>query len=115
MIPDLFAKDEKKPTVVRVTSKAYRRVALYDPGEYTATLTYYGGKNTTASWVVRDLSKVAKAKNVVFFIGDGMTANMITAARLIGHKSINGKYQTTMQMDKFPVLGHQMVRISNHS
>jgi hypothetical protein len=39
-----------------------------------------------------------------------MTTNMITAARLIGHKSINGKYQTRMQMDKFPVLGHQMVR-----
>jgi alkaline phosphatase len=37
-----------------------------------------------------------------------MTTNMITAARLIGHKSINGKYQTTMQLDKFPVLGHQM-------
>jgi alkaline phosphatase len=37
-----------------------------------------------------------------------MTTNMITAARLIGHKSINGKYQTTMAMDKFPVLGHQM-------
>lgn len=42
-------------------------------------------------------------------LGDGMTTNMITAARLIGHKSINGKYQTKMQMDKFPVLGHQMV------
>lgn len=39
-----------------------------------------------------------------------MTTNMITAARLIAHKSINGKYQTKMQMDKFPVLGHQMVR-----
>jgi alkaline phosphatase len=37
-----------------------------------------------------------------------MTTNMITAARLIGHKSINGRYQTKMQMDKFPVLGHQM-------
>lgn len=30
------------------------------------------------------------------------------AARLIGHKSINGKYQSKMAMDKFPVLGHQM-------
>jgi len=37
-----------------------------------------------------------------------MTTNMITAARLLGHKSINGRYQTTMQLDKFPVLGHQM-------
>lgn len=34
--------------------------------------------------------------------------DMITAARLIGHKSINGKYQSKMQMDKFPVVGHQM-------
>jgi alkaline phosphatase len=33
---------------------------------------------------------------------------MFTAARLIGHKQINGKYQSTMAMDKFPVVGHQM-------
>lgn len=33
---------------------------------------------------------------------------MITAARLLAHHSVNGKYKTTMQMDKFPVLGHQM-------
>lgn len=38
-----------------------------------------------------------------------MTTNMITAARLLGHTSINGKYQSTLQLDKFPVLGHQMV------
>lgn len=37
-----------------------------------------------------------------------MTTNMITAARLLGHKSINGRYQSRMQLDKFPVLGHQM-------
>lgn len=34
--------------------------------------------------------------------------DIFLAARLIGHQSINGKYQTTMAMDKFPVLGHQM-------
>lgn len=33
---------------------------------------------------------------------------MITAARLIAHRSVNGKYMSKMQMDKFPVLGHQM-------
>ena len=37
-----------------------------------------------------------------------MTTNMITAARLIAHKTVNGRYQSKMQMDKFPVLGHQM-------
>lgn len=105
---DLFAQDSKKASVVNVASKAYRRIALYEPGEYTATLTYYNGTKTVANWVVRDLAQVKKAKNVILFIGDGMTTNMITAARLIGHKSINGKYQTKMAMDTFPVLGHQM-------
>ncbi|ROT39271.1 hypothetical protein SODALDRAFT_359149 [Sodiomyces alkalinus F11] len=31
----------------------------------------------------------------------------ITAARLIGHRSINGKYQTKLKLDEFPVIGHQ--------
>lgn len=104
---DLFAEDAGTPVIVNVASKAYRRVALYEPGEYEAVLSY-NGTNTTAYWLVRDLSEVRKTKNVLLFIGDGMTTNMITAARLIGHKQINGRYQTTMQLDKFPVLGHQM-------
>ena len=37
-----------------------------------------------------------------------MTTNMITAARLIAHKSVNGRYQSRLRMDKFPVLGHSM-------
>ena len=105
---DLFARDADTPSVVEVAAKAYRRVYLSTPGIYNATLTYYGGETTVATWEVKDLETERKAKNVLFFIGDGMTTNMITAARLIGHKSINGKYQTKMAMDKFPVLGHQM-------
>jgi hypothetical protein len=35
----------------------------------------------------------------------GMTQNMITAARLIAHKSINGKYQSLMQLDQMDNLG----------
>ena len=104
---DLFAEDAYTPVVVNVASKAYRRVALYEAGEYEAVLNY-NGTSTTAYWLVRDLSEVRKTKNVLFFIGDGMTTNMITAARLIAHKSVNGRYMSTMQMDKFPVLGHQM-------
>ena len=105
---DLFAQDANTPSLVNVASKIYRRVALYEPGEYTVTLKYYSGETTTASWVVRPLATKKKAKNVIFFIGDGMTTNMITAARLLAHKTINGKYQSLLQLDKFPVLGHQM-------
>jgi alkaline phosphatase len=105
---DLFAEAADKASVVKVASKAYRKVQLQEAGEYVATLTYNGGSETVASWVVRDLDEVRKAKNVLLFIGDGMTTNMITAARLIGHKTVNGRYQSKMALDKFPVLGHQM-------
>ena len=105
---DLFAQDAKTPSIVNVASKIYRHVALYEPGTYTVVLEYYGGKTTVATWVVRPLAEKKKAKNVIFFIGDGMTTNMITAARLLAHKAVNGKYQSRLELDKFPVLGHQM-------
>jgi alkaline phosphatase len=68
--------------LVKVASKAYRKVALYEPGNYIATLTYASGSVTQANWTVRDTKISQKAKNVIMFIGDGMTTNMITAARL---------------------------------
>jgi len=105
---DLFAQDAGTPVVVNVTSKAYRHVALYNPGNYTATLTYYNGTTTKTNWVVRQPSGKRAAKNVILFIGDGMTQSMITAARLIAHKSINGEYQSLMQLDQMEALGHQM-------
>lgn len=74
---DLFAQDEDKASVVNVASKAYRKLALYEPGKYTVTLHYYDGETTTAEWTVRELAPKKKAKNVIFFIGDGMTTNMV--------------------------------------
>jgi hypothetical protein len=52
-----------------VTSKIYRRVALYEPGDYVAILNYYNGTKTVANWVVRPLKQQKKAKNVILFIG----------------------------------------------
>ena len=66
---DLYAEDADTPSIVNVTSKIYRRVALYEPGEYVATLTYYNGTKTVANWVVRDIQEEKKAKNVILFIG----------------------------------------------
>jgi alkaline phosphatase len=105
---DLFAADAKTPSVVNVTAKAYRKLHFKTPGTYTATLSYNNGSSSKATWTVRDIAKQRKAKNVILFIGDGMTTNMITAARLIAHKSVNGIYQSKMQLDQFPILGHQM-------
>ena len=107
---DLFARDAETPSLVQVAAKAYRKVVLYEPGEYVATLSYYDGSKTEATWLVRDEGQKRKAKNVILFIGDGMTSAMITAARLIAHQTINGKYTSKLQMDKFPVVGHQVCR-----
>lgn len=73
---DLFARDALKPSLVLVAAKAYRRVYITEPGEYTATLKYYDGSETKATWFVRDIEQERKAKNVILFIGDGMTTNM---------------------------------------
>lgn len=105
---DLFAKDAKTPSLVNVAAKAYRKVSFNQSGTYTAVLSYYNGSNTTAQWTVRQASQNAKAKNVLLFIGDGMTTAMISAARLIGHKAINGRFQSLMQMDQMDALGHSM-------
>ncbi|KAL8900285.1 MAG: hypothetical protein Q9192_001157 [Flavoplaca navasiana] len=89
---DYFARDADTPVLVNVASKIYRRVALYEPGDYTATLTYNNGSKTTASWLVRDLVQVKKTKNIVLFIGHSIdsfitdSANSATAL-YSGHKS----------------------------
>lgn len=67
---DLFAEEAGNKTVVNVASKIYRRVALYEPGDYTVTLSYYGGETTLASWTVRPLAQEKRAKNVILFIGE---------------------------------------------
>ncbi|KAL9603093.1 MAG: hypothetical protein Q9179_002336 [Wetmoreana sp. 5 TL-2023] len=101
---DFFARDAKTPSLVNVASKIYRRVALYQPGEYTATLTYNNGQKTTASWLVRDLATAQKTKNIVLFIGVGVARNRGVPKA----NTVNGRYQSKLQMDQFPVLGHQM-------
>ncbi|KAJ6512359.1 alkaline-phosphatase-like protein [Mycena vulgaris] len=105
---DLFAQEAKTPTVVNAAARSFRGLSLSTPGTYKAILKYYDGQQTIAHWFVRETPKKAVAKNVLFFIGDGMTQSMITAARLIAHKSINGVYQSLMQMDQMEALGHQM-------
>lgn len=67
---DLFAQEAGNKTLVNVASRIYRRVALYEPGEYTVTLRYYGGEETVASWTVRPLAEEKRAKNVIIFIGE---------------------------------------------
>lgn len=97
---DLFAEEAGRRTPVNVLARSYRNIQLHQPGTYRARLTYNGGMVTEATWIVKPLSEKACAKNLIFFVGDGMATSMISAARLLAHKTINGKYQTTLKMDE---------------
>ncbi|KAF8987802.1 hypothetical protein BGZ52_002665 [Haplosporangium bisporale] len=100
--------DKNAATPVNVASTAWRQVSIKEPGTYKVTLKYDNGKKTEALWTVDPVPKKRKAKNVILFIGDGMTTAMITAARLISKPHSSGHYLKRMHMDQFPVLGHVM-------
>ncbi|KAF9095652.1 hypothetical protein BGX23_000152 [Mortierella sp. AD031] len=105
--------DKNASTTVNVASSAWRNIQLREPGTYEVLLNYKDKssdtkKTSTLLWNVSPAPKKRKAKNVILFIGDGMTTAMITAARLISKPHISGKYQKRMHMDQFPVLGHVM-------
>lgn len=76
---DLFAQDAGTKSVVNVASKVYRRIALYEPGEYTVTLNYYDGEQTEAKWLVRPLAEEKRAKNVIFFIGEYLERKILNS------------------------------------
>ncbi|ODO10012.1 hypothetical protein I350_02237 [Cryptococcus amylolentus CBS 6273] len=105
---DLFAEEEEAVTPVNVLSKSYRNIQLHNPGQYDVEFCYNNGMITKASWEVLPLAQEKKAKNVIFFVGDGMAGSMLSAARLLGHKTINGKYQTKLKLDEAPGYGAQM-------
>ncbi|WWC92424.1 uncharacterized protein L201_007381 [Kwoniella dendrophila CBS 6074] len=105
---DLFAEDAKAPTPVNVLAKSYRNLQLHNPGTYDVVLTYNNGDTTKATWTVAPVADCKKAKNVIFFVGDGMAGSMLSAARLLGHKTINGKYQSKLKLDEAPGYGAQM-------
>ncbi|EJT51869.1 streptomycin-6-phosphate phosphatase [Trichosporon asahii var. asahii CBS 2479] len=107
---DLFAEEEGRPTLVNVFSKTYRNVQLHNPGQYELSLSYHNGEETKATWGVNERKPVqgCKPKNLLVFIGDGMATSMISAARLLAHKTINGKYQTTLKLDEATAYGSQM-------
>ncbi|KAF9168125.1 hypothetical protein DFQ26_001301 [Actinomortierella ambigua] len=99
--------DEKASTPVNVAATAWRQVQLKEAGDYKVVLKYNNGKKTEAIWHVNPVQK-RKAKNVILFIGDGMTTAMITAGRLISQRRVHGLYQTHLHMDQFKNMGHIM-------
>src|SRR5262245_54097440 len=85
---------------VEASALILRDTALSAPGRYTVTATD-GRQSATVTWDVYATGP-RKAKNVILFIGDGMSVAHRTAARILSKGIAEGKYRGKLAMDTMP-------------
>lgn len=75
-----------------------RAGSITAPGSYTVKATA-GSETKTVTWDVYATPAVAKAKNVIFFLGDGMSVAHRTGARIMSKGMTEGKANGRLNMD----------------
>jgi alkaline phosphatase len=78
-----------------------RNAALAKAGSYTVEATA-GGKTTSVVWEAFGTNGGGKAKNVILFIGDGMSIGHRTAARVLSKGIVEGRYGGELAIDDMP-------------
>ena len=78
-----------------------RNAALAKAGSYTVEATA-GGKTTSVVWEAFGTNGGSKAKNVILFIGDGMSIGHRTAARVLSKGLVEGRYGGELAIDDMP-------------
>lgn len=84
-------------------SALWLRGASLPAGRYTVEATQ-GGSKSVVNWDVFAAAEPRKAKNVILFIGDGMTVANRTAARILSKGWKEGKYSGELAMDDMPAM-----------
>src|SRR5215468_10035005 len=77
-----------------------RDVALTKPGKYVVEATA-NGSTASVTWDVFDTPRT-QAKNVILFIGDGLTIAHRTAARILSKGLVEGRYGGELAIDDMP-------------
>ena len=85
---------------LKASSLMLRDVVINKPGRYEIVATN-GKQSMTVNWDVYDTGP-RKAKNVILFIGDGMTVANRTAARMLSKGIKEGKYFGKLAFDDMP-------------
>ena len=85
---------------LKASSLLLRDVVITKPGRYEVTATD-GKKSMSVNWDVFATGP-RKAKNVILFIGDGMTVANRTAARIMSKGIKEGKYLGKLSFDDMP-------------
>ena len=79
-----------------------RDVALAKPGKYTVEASA-GDRKASVMWEAFDTG-TPKAKNVILFIGDGLSVAHRTAARILSKGIVEGRYGGELAMDDMPYM-----------
>ncbi|WP_044470763.1 alkaline phosphatase [Mannheimia massilioguelmaensis] len=81
-----------------------RNVSIQSAGNYKVQAKV-NDKTTEVNWTVYKTPDVAKAKNVIFFLGDGMSVAHRTGARILSKGIYEGKAKGKLAMDSLPISG----------
>lgn len=84
-------------------SALWLRGASLPAGRYAVEATQ-GAKKSVVNWDVFATAEPRKAKNVILFVGDGMTVANRTAARILSKGWKEGKYAGELAMDDMPAM-----------
>ncbi|NJQ08195.1 alkaline phosphatase [Streptomyces lonarensis] len=119
--PAPLLKGEQRSTPAADTlAVTYRGIAYPRAGTFTVRARVTGGGPKAEATVVHEVVTVgdrgkgkgkgkgggkARAKNVVFFLGDGMGTPAVTAARLLSKGITEGKYNGLLEMDTMEYRG----------
>ncbi|MDO9415598.1 alkaline phosphatase [Pararhizobium sp.] len=94
-----FVADEKgKDDKSLGSALILRGLALATPGAYKIEVTA-GGETKSVTWDVYGTPDTAKAKNIIFLLGDGLSVAHRTAARIMSKGMTEGKANGRLNMD----------------
>lgn len=88
----------EKEQGVDASAVLIRAGAITKPGLYEVKATA-GGETKTVNWQVYATPTAPKAKNVIFFLGDGMSVAHRTGARIMSKGMTEGKANGRLNMD----------------
>ncbi|MFT0859271.1 alkaline phosphatase [Ancylobacter sp. G4_0304] len=91
---------EKEPGF-EASAVLIRAGAIAKPGTYTVEAKA-GAETKTVNWEVYGTPATAKARNVIFFLGDGLSVAHRTGARLMSKGMHEGKADGRLNMDGIP-------------
>jgi len=96
-----FGKSYVKTSTSSSREFTIRDVSIKQPGTYTVIVKAGALSQTVKYEVISADLNGKKAKNVILFVGDGMSFPTVTATRILSKGMTEGKYNGLLEMDKF--------------